>query len=1566
MPISRCHIRSAHSLADPELQRAADKDDSEALLEAVAMAGIVGVLRQLGDLSQFATEVFHDLHEEVMATAARGHSLMSRVQQLEAEVPALEKAFLSQTHHSSFFTNGGIDWHPNLQSQKNLVTRGDLPRFIMDSYEECRGPPRLFLLDKFDVAGAGACLKRYTDPSFFKVESASSGTAMVEAHREKRIRKVKKKGARPMNGETPKVVTSHSKLHQLLLEERIENACSDPARLVKLRKKQLNGSAFEAKTGKSYMEKILEIPSRDHKLVCETSVIPLPVKSMPDDANETGIKILEISSITRMKRSLGNENTCLSPNEQELELKPYPETDRETNGYLVKAHGQIFAGVTDEMSSNHPKVPGETELVGDEPKKIECSLDGYHSDDMISEADDYVDALATMESELETDNECKPMKSLVNIQKVTDSNGKEEHQLQTRFSDSPSFGDSLTSEEISSFEQDRNEDHNEVQAPFSDSESTRTYCASDDNNSFRRDRNEEHIQLQAQFSDSQSIGNTCTSEIKDMPSNLLSQTVELEKTYCGEFVMRDDAQVQGEEISDSRQVSSGSCLDSGCLLLSSDLGASSPVFLPTGTQSDEKPTGPVEPRLRLGDDDNRCLVEPIAAVHDSLSPIKDDACRVVSFDNNSLNNLDICDPYVHSDALLQVSNDLNLARENECGYHSDIKVLQAESLNEYSSEILVNGDVGSQGEDPICPSMEVDLNSGTKLLLDGQDLKSEHAITATQLNSEDLSPLAETTPVSSFTEELCSSFTHKNPLDEPDSAEVKIVYSDQQSNFEEVPRIMPGDETSGSTCSLDPIEDGNHIKHLSSPDYIRQDNYVMINDMFTEKVQSEGQDVSAPPSIYCAENDASIVRCQTSDFISSPSRNLSNLHEPLLGSSDSHQMEMESNELELTKNSVDLNAEKREIQLESSSDIISSPMSSLTKMEDSLSAFADPCEEEMEVNEAVAIESLTELVAQKVVDQPEVASTDVESNLNRSVPSDHFDSGICNNIQHSSLKDKIQYGSCINDMKMVQVCSELDSMRSESISVCQNDLQNSKYSFSPPSYYQLEHETHLDLFLKSQVGQQDAGFLLRNEENYTSEKFQPQRMQISNQLEQERISDFASEFAAEIHPDEPSSCDSSLKSSGEEVDPTKHVIDPLKPLLPDLFPKETKVNLEEMPPLPPLPPRQWRMGKVQHASLFSQREEIEVSQAFLQPIQPVIPDEKLQFGPSTSERETLLTRNPFLPVMAVESNKPQNSSGFSAGLSQHPVAIPLQFPIMINEANSQYNYLFLERSQIQNSFLTLPVLSSGKPPHGYLVASEGEMVFNSIQCPPILPAECAVSGADPIFQEEKPTQSPNQLIEVPSLEVKQGRPGELHLVLPADCPVPGDDSISPKEKPTQSPSQLMEESSLGVITLEQSLVNLGRDQGDPSISPVSPPSTEIVQPNPSRLSSEEEMASSLDTSVQTSEFDNEMPNGKLKNKLPRPRNPLIDVVAALDKSKLRKVTERVWPQIEPKVDERDSLLEQIRTKSFNLKPAVVARPRVQGPKTNLRVAAILEKANAIRQALAGSDEDDDADSWSDS
>lgn len=52
MPMIRYQIRNEYGLSDPDLYRAAEKDDPEAILEGVAMAGLVGVLRQLGDLAE--------------------------------------------------------------------------------------------------------------------------------------------------------------------------------------------------------------------------------------------------------------------------------------------------------------------------------------------------------------------------------------------------------------------------------------------------------------------------------------------------------------------------------------------------------------------------------------------------------------------------------------------------------------------------------------------------------------------------------------------------------------------------------------------------------------------------------------------------------------------------------------------------------------------------------------------------------------------------------------------------------------------------------------------------------------------------------------------------------------------------------------------------------------------------------------------------------------------------------------------------------------------------------------------------------------------------------------------------------------------------------------------------------------------------------------------------------------------------------------------------------------------------------------------------------------------------
>lgn len=1777
MPLARYQIRNEFSLADPELYRAADKDDPEALLEGVAMAGLVGVLRQLGDLAQFAAEVFHDLHEEVMATAARGHGLMVRVQQLEAEVPSLEKAFLSQTHHSSFFSNAGMDWHPNLRSEQNLITREDLPRFVMDSYEDCRGPPRLFLLDKFDVAGAGACLKRYTDPSFFKLESSSSKAATAEVHREKRSRRVKKKAARLRNGETPEVVPTHAKLHQLLLEERVETAYRNPARLVKLKKRQLNRSGVGAENGRSYMEKFLESPSPDHKMVRETSIVPLPVKSMSEDTNEARIKILEITTVSPVKRLSGNENTLSSTNVPESEVKPLSETKMETNGDLVKVHEQVLANVTGELS--YKKTPAETELPDGGQRKIEACLDGYRSDDATSEVDNYVDALTTMESEMETDNEYGPKNSCLNGQRLIDSDGNEEHQPHAQLSISQSFGGSSMSDESSSFKQDGSDECNELQAQLSDSQSIGTSSTLEENSSFKRYTGEDHREMQAQFSHSQSVGKSsaseeiglnkkdtpcfshsesfgvmveiikseslslsstkyCEYEIEDTHSDNVPHNVESQKPECNKFVMHDDdddAEFREEEISDSGRASSDSHLmhsthfvsdvganssmiqpaesqiiptsdtvqlhstladtDSKCLVepkavvlpdavftvindpcpVSSEKYPSSnldegdpcaqsgdsiqssndlelaPVINPTGTQLIERPSDLVEIHSSLADDEERkCHVECIAAVPDAFSTIKEGASPVPSSEECPLNKLDESDAYVHSDASLPISNDLestpviptgthlvetpsepvelelsladdeerkchvesiaatsdrfsttqdgacpgvsskgcslnlengdpyvhsdtsqhisydlNLAPVDECSNHSKIEMLQDGLSDENYDGSLAGKGVNSPRGHTTSRFMEgVDLYSGAALPVCGAevlDSKDESCIVASKLDCWDSSPAAEAPPTSSSTGEQFSYFTHESHKDEPYSAGAEVMFSDKLSNSGETSRMDNDNVKSGSTCSVDTVEDDGHLKQPSCAGFVGQENCVTRYNVFTEKVQSEDQAVS------------------------------DNLLEPFPGSSDAYQLKIESNEAESSEIFRDMNAATRNNQLESSSDIISSNFISTslrdpTHLEESPSGFSDPHVNEI-FNEVVVRESLTELEVQKVVNQPEVASAYVGLSLNRSGSRDLSDSETFNSIQDSPLKVKYHYISSANGLSMVPEFSEPGTQELESSS-CQN---NCLPSFSNN---QMVMETPVQ-FLQSEAGQQDADFSLRVGENSASEKFQSEHMHVSNQLGQERKSLAASEYALEIHLDQPSPSNSLSQSAGGELNVAKHIMDSLKPL-PDPILPGSNINLGEMPPMPPLPPMQWRRGKVQHSS---QKGVIEVSQASFQPIQAIKTGEKGQFGLFTSEREALQYQNTFLPVMALEGEKVQYSSGFSVGVPGHPVAVPLQFPFMVNEANGQYNYLVLERSQMQNPFLTLPIVPTVRPSHGLVLASEGETVQYSNAHPPTLPLEYAFSGHDPVSSQEKLAQPPSQLIEettseakepthsVSNLEVEQEDPsvtsmpppimeilqnnhclphseGEMALSL-------GHDPVSSQEKLAHPPSQLIEETTSEPKEPTHSVSNLEAEPGEqeyPSVTPMPPRSMEIVRHNRSLPPSEGEMALSLDIPANTSaEIEGEKANGIPKTKLPRPRNPLIDAVAAHDKSKLRKVTQRSRPEAAPEIDERNSLLEQIRTKSFNLKPAVATRPSVQGPKTNLKVAAILEKANAIRQALAGSDDEDgDADSWSDS
>lgn len=79
---------------------------------------------------RFAAEVFRDLHEEFVSVGGRAHDLTVRVQQLEAELPAVEKALLSEPNQLRFaYTNGTETLHLNIAMDRGsrAIPRTCLP-----------------------------------------------------------------------------------------------------------------------------------------------------------------------------------------------------------------------------------------------------------------------------------------------------------------------------------------------------------------------------------------------------------------------------------------------------------------------------------------------------------------------------------------------------------------------------------------------------------------------------------------------------------------------------------------------------------------------------------------------------------------------------------------------------------------------------------------------------------------------------------------------------------------------------------------------------------------------------------------------------------------------------------------------------------------------------------------------------------------------------------------------------------------------------------------------------------------------------------------------------------------------------------------------------------------------------------------------------------------------------------------------------------------------------------------------------------------------------------------------
>ncbi|KAI3447836.1 hypothetical protein Pfo_004501 [Paulownia fortunei] len=1425
MPMSRYEIRNEYSLADPELYRAADKDDPEALLEGVAMAGLVGVLRQLGDLAELAAEIFHDLHEEVMATAARGHGLMIRVQQLEAEVPSIEKAFLSQTDHSSFFYNAGVDWHPNLRMDQNLVTQGDLPRFVMDSYEECRGPPRLFLLDKFDVAGAGACLKRYTDPSFFKVETSAMTSADVQ--REKKIRKAKKKGPRWRNGETPEVLAmSHVKLHQLFLEEPVENGVSKPVRRAKL-KRRPSGFPFDLKTGKSYMEKLLKTPSPEHKMIHEVTVSS-HLQLSTNEYNECDLEVLEHRSVSPGRESVGRKRSPPPPDRDEIMLNPfmYETNEVSTDDQICEVPAYLNI-VTDGIPSTLDEETGEKDITVDGESKTEGSLTGYQSDEIASEIDNYVDAPSTMDSEMDTDSELRVKNdftsSVIKSQPLI-SVENEEH-LHSQSSDSHSTGDlaisdegnNLSKKEMSSF-LSSDSPRTSAENPQSEKRSAERFSYADipeianDASSYQKTADEDfpvdQLPKPVVSDNTCSCNDALTNNRPDFeqPTSSLcsSDSVSILPNYDSERVVRKDRlnvpkSDETTSTSDDKEKKTNLIIDSPCSPSVSDSKSQSRDFSPRSSSGEHLVDEP-------NDENAPCIStfsDIICHTTDSSTAISAYLLHEDDYDREDLNQFGSTTPTL-----------------NMCNVLSQNRIDTAETI---STENPIPGKL----DDEVPKLCENFLSDYTDIASNGDNITSKVSKGKNlndELDNEDSNVVSDVSNHFSCIMEASlgkglveTSFTNAETVDSEDHYSNSSI--DNQIRSEALILSFIENSPDWPEAGLDahdrdfiPEEETtvNESLELGTPKYcevvglqgtgitvgVTENDFVALA---TSCCAPENLEVPAGMSDTAEKDginsDRGITGLEVTEI--SNSADLKSLNEVrvLLDESDSKTDQLETAMMSSSVPAVSDNVIRENANL---------PVRLDKLIEEHIPCFEDSGLDGLENDKNILSGSHREsgLVEEdenylsgnhresglvEEVDEREAATSDLHRVFYSTVNNDHPKSEVSHAVPNSYLDSEVEHNLDFVDATQIQSPLEQSGLDTEQESFQQSGVEN-----------QVSNATSLPI---------DCG----SEETMLHEKIElpPDRIdqelpdygEISSELlsllpinhQQMLDHDYhkgnnnsASSFSL-VTPSVsglPGLRNHDIVVSGYPEDPLGFIFPPS-----NLFSLTNQINLDELPPLPPLPPVQWRMGKLQHASSTTDGERM--------------------------KHEELLPR---------EISAPTSSTGDVSLLEE------------------------MNHSLIQ----IVPETTSKEEEVDH---SSSSLEANSMHETTDLP---------------------------PKIENEQRQ-----LVMP---------------------------------TLESEVTSPAEEDG--------------------------------------------VANGSRTVKLPRPCNPLLDDVAALDKSKLRKVTERVRLQIQ-KVDERDSLLEQIRAKSFNLKPAVASRPSVQGPKTNLKVAAILEKANAIRQALAGSDEDDE-DNWSDS
>lgn len=428
MPLVRVEVRNEYGLGMPELYTETNREDPKAILDGVAVAGLVGILRQLGDLAEFAAEIFHGIQEQVLITSSRSHKLVERVHNIEAALPPLEKAILAQRSHLHFAYTAGSHWHTRLRTEQNHFIYSDLPRCIMDSYEDCRDPPRLHKLDKFDIGGPGACFRRYSDPTYFKRTSVGPYEAHLQSvPRGKKARRNKKKRSsryRNVTQDTPVIMPAGiSDFGSSNFEVKTSPPSQDVSTYHVPQKTEIEPeidhlTSFDSRNGSGYIECIFR-PS--YSTQSEENNVKEPSSDSNPQYNSNFDSDENMQNSYLAENSMSNSKSPYITWDEKLEIidsTGHPNDTTEISCATEKID-------TEEREDLNPRDVDQIDFDfhDQQPVSSPVIVGGQH-DEIESETDYYMDALNTIESESETDPDCHTKRELIKYNNVNNNDAE--------------------------------------------------------------------------------------------------------------------------------------------------------------------------------------------------------------------------------------------------------------------------------------------------------------------------------------------------------------------------------------------------------------------------------------------------------------------------------------------------------------------------------------------------------------------------------------------------------------------------------------------------------------------------------------------------------------------------------------------------------------------------------------------------------------------------------------------------------------------------------------------------------------------------------------------------------------------------------------------------------------------------------------------------------------------------------------------------------------------------------------------------------------------------------------